>query len=81
MNRDYLTTGIHHYYDTDSVAPNGSAVGTITFLAHEQYPYSLSTGKIISVQEGSRVVGYATVLRILNPLIDRSSDPQPGSLS
>lgn len=29
---NYLTTGIHHYYDVDSVNPNGIAKGTITFF-------------------------------------------------
>lgn len=28
---DYLTTGIHHYYGVESVPPNGTAKGTITF--------------------------------------------------
>ena len=73
LNGNYLTTGIHHYDDTDSVAPNGSATGTITFISPEYYRHSLSVGETIPVQEGKRIVGYATVLRILNPELDRNS--------
>ena len=42
-----LTTGVHHYYDVDSVPPNASACGTITFLSPEAYPHCLWVGKRI----------------------------------
>jgi len=32
VKNDYLTTGIHHYYDVDAVAPSETAKGTITFI-------------------------------------------------
>ena len=64
-----LTTGIHHYYGVESVAPNGTAKGTITFLSPESYPHCLWIGKKIRMQEGGRIVGYATVTRIYNPLL------------
>ena len=64
-----LTTGVHHYYDVDSVPPGASARGTITFLSPEAYPHCLWVGKRISMQEGARVVGYATITRIDNPLL------------
>ncbi len=35
---NYLTTGIHHYYDVQVVPPDGTAKGTITFLSPEAYP-------------------------------------------
>ena len=69
VTEDYLTTGIHHYYDVDSVPPNGEAKGTITFLSPESYPHCLWVGKQISIQEGTHVVGYATIVRIFNPLL------------
>ena len=65
----YLTTGIHHYYGVESVAPNGTAKGTITFLSPESYPHCLWIGKKIRMQEGGRVVGYATITGIYNPLL------------
>lgn len=41
----YLTTGIHHYYSSESVSPDGMAKGTITFLSPEVYPHCLWVGK------------------------------------
>ena len=66
---NYLTTGIHHYYDVDSVPPDGTAFGTITFISPEAYPHSLWIGKRINIQEGARVVGYATITSIYNSLL------------
>lgn len=66
----YLTTGVHHYYGVDSVPPDGTAKGTITFLSPEVYPYCLWIGKKINIQEGARVVGHATITRIYNPLLE-----------
>ena len=67
---NYLTTGIHHCYDVESVPPNGMAKGTITFLTPEIYPHSLWIGKKIKIQEGERVEGYATITNIYNPLLE-----------
>ena len=66
---DYLSTGIHHYYDVSTVESNGKAKGTITFISPDAYPYSMWIGKRIRIQEGERIVGYATVTNILNPLL------------
>lgn len=66
---NYLTTGIHHYYDTDFVPPDGTARGTITFISPEAYPHSLWIGKTINIQEGERTVGYATITQIYNTLL------------
>ena len=69
----YLTTGVHHYFGTESVPAGGTAQGTITFLSPEAYPHSLWIGKKIAMQEGERIVGYATVLKIYNPVLLFSS--------
>lgn len=66
---NYLTTGIHHYYSVESVPPNGTAKGTITFLSPEFYPHCLWIGKKISIQEGEHIVGYATITSIYNLLL------------
>ncbi len=65
----YLTTGVHHYDGVPSVAPDGTARGTITFLSPSAYPHSLWSGKRIEMREGKRTVGYATVTKVLNPLL------------
>ena len=67
---DYLTTGIHHYYGVESVLPNGTAYGTITFLSPDAYSHCLWIGKRIKIQEGARIVGYATITSIFNPLLE-----------
>lgn len=74
VTNDYLTTGVHHYYNINTVAPNGTARGTITFLSPEAYPYSLWIGKKINIQEGERIVGYATITKIFNSLLECQSE-------
>lgn len=69
VTEHYLTTGIHHYDSVASVPPNGTATGTITFLTPEAYPHCLWIGKRISIQEGARIVGCATITNIYNPLL------------
>ena len=64
---DCLTSGEHHYYDVDYVAPGETAKGTITFISPEDYPHCLWVGKKINIQEGAKIVGYATILKVLNP--------------
>lgn len=63
---NYLTTGIHHYYGVESVPPNGTVKGTITFLSPELYPHCLWIGKKIRIQEGARIVGCAAITAIYN---------------
>ena len=70
VNDTYLTTGVHHYYDVDKVYPNGQAKGTITFLSPEAYPSCLWIGKKINIQEGERIVGYATINKIFNFILE-----------
>lgn len=74
ISDNYLSTGIHHYYGVDSVPTNGNAKGTITFLSPEVYPHCLWVGKRINIQEGARIVGYATIVKIFNPLLCLESE-------
>jgi len=69
----YLTTGIHHYYDVVEVPPDGQAKGTITFLSPEAYPSCLWIGKKINIQEGEKIVGYATISKIFNTILERQN--------
>mgnify|MGYP000961834722 CR=1 FL=1 len=66
----YLTTGVHHYYDVTEVPQNGQARGTITFISPEAYPACLWVGKKINIQEGEKIVGYATIAKIFNPILN-----------
>jgi elongation factor Tu len=71
IREDYLTTGVHHYFDVTEVAPDGQARGTITFITPEAYAASLWVGKVLDIQEGGRIVGTATVERVLNPVLEK----------
>jgi hypothetical protein len=63
---DYLTTGVHHYYDREKVELGESVFGTITFITPEAYPECLWVGKRISIQEASHIVGYAEITKVFN---------------
>lgn len=64
---NYLTTGVHHYYDT----AGDEIKGTITFLSPECYPNCLYIGKIIKMYEGKNEIGYAKVLKIFNEILEQ----------
>ena len=68
---NYLTTGVHHYYDVGKVYPGQMVKGTITFISPEAYPHCLWIGKKINIQEGSKIVGYATVTQIYNSFLEK----------
>lgn len=67
----FWTSGLHHYFDVDSVPPGGKAKGTITLLMPEQLPHSLWIGQKIKIHDGSQFVGYATITKIMNPLLQK----------
>ena len=69
IRSDYLTCGQHQYYNQDGIQPMGTGYGTITFIQPESYPGSLFVGKQITLQEGERVIGSATVIAIINPVL------------
>lgn len=71
---DYLTTGIHSYYDKELVNPGETVMGTITFITPEYYPKSLWIGKVLNIQEGGWLVGYATVTKIFNETLLKKED-------
>jgi len=60
---DYLPSGHHEYRDKEQVLPGESAKTEIWFLSPKHYPKSMRVGKVIRVQEGSRLVGHAKVLK------------------
>ena len=66
---DYLTTGIHHYTEVECVNPGQTARAEISFVTPKAYPYCLWVGKIVTIQEGARVVGHAEILAVYNPVL------------
>jgi elongation factor Tu len=73
IKTDYLTSGVHYYYDREEVAPGETALGTITFITPEAYPHSLRVGQEIEIQEGARVYGRAKITKIFNPLLEKDA--------
>lgn len=69
ISENYLTTGIHSYQNRESIDSSESVFGTISFLTPEAYPGSCWPGKQIPIQEGEKLIGYAIVIKVLNPLL------------
>lgn len=70
VKENYLTTGLHKYYNLENV--EGEIKGTITFISPEDYPSSLWIGKKIEMYEGSQLIGYATILQIFNTQLEKN---------
>lgn len=71
IKEGYITSGVHHYYNQNSVPPDGTAAGTVTFITPEYYPHCLWEGKRLPIKEGARTVGYVKVTKVLNPLLKK----------
>lgn len=72
---DYLTTGIHRYFNKTMVLPDEIVRGTITFITPPYYPKCLWVGKEIEIIDGY-TIGYAAIEKIMNPILDANSDVQ-----
>lgn len=68
VKEGYLTTGVHSYYNLDNDLDE--LKGTITFITPEAYPACLWIGKKIEMYEGSKLIGYATIIQIFNPILE-----------
>ena len=68
---NYLTTGVHEYFNTNILRNGETVEGTITFISPEYYPHSLKIGMRLTFQEGSRITGYAEILEIYNELLKK----------
>lgn len=69
IQEGYLTTGVHSYYNIEDRADE--IKGTITFISPEHYPNCLWVGKKIEMYEGSKMIGYATITQIFNPMLEK----------
>lgn len=57
------------FLTAEQVVTGESAEANVWFLMPEAYPNSLCVGRVLRIAEGTRVVGSAEVLRVLNPLL------------
>ena len=69
VREDYIATGVHDYLDVAEAIPGETIRATITFMTPEAYPGTFWVGKVVPVQEGSHVVGYATITKIFNDIL------------
>ena len=73
FDEQHIAIGVHHYQGVSQVSPGESAFGTISFVAPEYYSHSLYEGKEILIQEGEKIVGRATVIKVNSPILERES--------
>ena len=71
---DYRTTTVHRFIDVERVSTGEKAKAEVWLITPEVYPHTLWEGRRIEVGEGGRLVGYATVLKVHNPLLLGSPD-------
>ena len=69
FDEQHIAIGVHHYQGVSQVSPGEFAFGTISFVAPEYYPHSLYEGKEILIQEGEKIVGSATVIKVNSPIL------------
>src|SRR5580704_6570488 len=67
VRSDYQTSARHEFLDSESATSGQPARALVWLLTPEVYPSCMWVGRILGVFEGSRIVGRATVVRILNP--------------
>ena len=77
VREDYLTTGTHQYLDKEKVLPGETVLANITFATPQYYPHCLWIGKVISVQEGARLIGRATITLIDNKILESLDGKEP----
>ncbi len=69
IREGYLTTGVHSYYNIND--SRDEMKGVITFISPDDYPNCLWIGKKIEMYEGSKMVGYATITKIFNSVLEK----------
>ena len=79
INDDYLTSTDHFFIDSDRVKLGHSCNAFVRFITPEAYPHTLSVGRRIKVQEGSRLVGHATVIEIYNDELNKDRQQEAGA--
>ncbi|POP44429.1 hypothetical protein CHU32_03205 [Superficieibacter electus] len=65
-NIPYLVSGKHHYDDDCLHYPGESIMTTITFVSWEFIGHMIKSGDRFEVREMSKIIGYGTVINVLN---------------
>lgn len=69
LPNNYFSSGLHRYFGAEVIKPDETVSGTITFVTPEAYPKCLKVGTVIPIYDPPNVIGYATVKKILNPIL------------
>lgn len=64
----------HDYVGADNVEPGKSSIARLRLLRPDLQIGRLFTGMKFTVQEGSRIVGYGTIVRVLNDELVRVAE-------
>ena len=70
---DYWSSVMHEFLDVERVVTGETAAANVVFITPEVYPHSLWVGRKLTVREGNRIVGEATILDIYNPFLKRQT--------
>lgn len=65
----YNTSVMHRFVDAEIVSGGDRVKAEVWFVSPEAYPHTLWEGRKIDIAEGAEVVGSATILRVINPLL------------
>ncbi|WP_152603354.1 MULTISPECIES: hypothetical protein [Burkholderia] len=71
---DYWSSTHHEFMDATGICTGQQRKAEVWLLSPEAYPHTFWIGRRVEVAEGSRTVGVAEVLQILNPLLEMSAD-------
>ncbi|WP_157655175.1 hypothetical protein [Burkholderia ubonensis] len=74
VRNDYGSSAHHEFVDATGVCTGHQCKAEVWLLSPEAYPHTFWLGRRVEVAEGSRVVGVADVLEIVNPLLELSAD-------
>lgn len=70
MRPDYWSSAHHEFIETAGVETGKQSLAEVWLLSPEMYPNTLWRGRHVEVAEGSRIVGIADIVEILNPLLE-----------
>jgi len=70
LHENYQSSGTHTYPDRELVNPDEPAPVHVQLISPEAYPCCLWEGRVLSILEGTRLVGTLTVRKIINKSLD-----------
>ncbi len=74
VRTDYWSSSHHEFVGATGVCTGQQCEAEVWLLSPEAYPHTFWLGRRVEVAEGSRVVGVVDVLKIVNPLLELSTD-------